>query len=77
MSSLDKIRRRVHALGNIELTPKPLLDGYELMRLGAEPGPSLGQLAEEMYVAQLEGNLKTAEEARQWARRRLGGMNAV
>ena len=71
MSSLDKIRRRVRALGNIELTPKPLLDGYELMRLGATAGPSLGQLAEEMYVAQLEGHLKTAEEARQWVRRRL------
>jgi poly(A) polymerase len=65
---LNKIRRRVRELGDIELTPKPLLDGYELMRLGAEPGPALGQLAEQMYVAQLEGRLLTAEQARQWVR---------
>jgi tRNA nucleotidyltransferase/poly(A) polymerase len=70
-SALNKIRRRVRQLGDIELTPRPLLDGYELMRLGAEPGPALGQLAEEVYVAQLEGQLKTAEQARRWVRRRL------
>jgi len=72
MSALNKIRRRVQELGDIELTPRPLLDGYELMRLGAEPGPALGQLAEEMYAAQLEGQLSTAEQARRWIRRRLG-----
>ncbi len=70
---LNKIRRRVRELGDIELTPKPLLDGYELIRLGARPGPALGQLAEEMYVEQLEGRLNSFEQARQWARRRLAG----
>ncbi|MHC4912405.1 MAG: CCA tRNA nucleotidyltransferase [Planctomycetota bacterium] len=34
--------------------------------LGAVPGPGLGQLAQEMYIAQLEGNLQTAAQARQW-----------
>jgi len=71
--ALRQIRRRVRELGDIELMPKPLLDGFELMRLGARPGPVLGQLAEEMYVEQLEGRLKTPEQARQWVRRRLGG----
>jgi hypothetical protein len=71
-SALNKIRRRVRELGDIELTPKPLLDGYELIKLGAEAGPGLGRLAEDMYVAQLEGHLKTAEQARRWVRKRLG-----
>jgi len=71
--ALRKIRRRVRELGNIELTPKPLLDGFEIMRLGAKPGPGLGQLAEEMYVEQLEGQLKTAEQARRWVLERLTG----
>jgi poly(A) polymerase len=75
-AALNKIRRRVRELGDIELTPKPLLDGFELIRLGAEPGPALGQLAEEMYVAQLEGHLKTAEQARQWVRRQLAKQTA-
>jgi hypothetical protein len=38
------------------------------MRLGAVPGPALGQLAEEMYIAQLEGELKTPQEAKAWVR---------
>jgi hypothetical protein len=32
------------------------------------PGPALGQLAEEMYIAQLEGSLQTASDAELWVR---------
>lgn len=70
-TALNKIKRRVMELVDIELTPRPLLDGYDLMRLGAAAGPALGQLAEEMYVAQLDGHIKTAEQARQWVKERL------
>jgi poly(A) polymerase len=66
VAPLTRLRRRIKALGDIELKPKPVLDGHELMQLGAVPGPALGQLAQEMYVAQLEGNLQTAVQARQW-----------
>jgi poly(A) polymerase len=68
---LSRLRRRIKALGDIELRPKPLLDGHELMRLGAVPGPGLGQLAQEMYIAQLEGNLQTAAQARKWVQQWL------
>jgi hypothetical protein len=37
------------------------------MHLGAVPGPALGQLAEELYVAQLEGEVQTKDQAEQWA----------
>jgi poly(A) polymerase len=67
ISPLLKLRKRIKALGDIELRPKPLLNGHELIRLGAVPGPSLGQLAEELYIAQLEGTLKTPQQAEQWA----------
>ncbi len=63
---LIKLKRRIKALRDVELKPKPLLDGHELIRLGAVPGPSLGQLAEEMYIAQLEGLLQTKSQARNW-----------
>jgi hypothetical protein len=65
------LRRRIDALGNVELQPDPLLNGHDLIRLGAVPGPALGQLAEEMYIAQLEGTLNTADQARQWAKKWL------
>jgi tRNA nucleotidyltransferase/poly(A) polymerase len=71
IAALISLRKRISALGDVELQPKPLLNGHDLIRLGAVPGPSLGQLAEEMYIAQLEGTLHTAKQARQWAKRWL------
>jgi poly(A) polymerase len=64
--ALVNIRKRIKALGDIELRPKPLLTGHDLIRLGAVPGPVLGQLAEEMYIAQLEGQLQTTQQAEDW-----------
>jgi poly(A) polymerase len=68
LAALGKLRRRIRDLGDVEVKPKPLLNGHDLMCLGAVPGPALGQLAEELYVAQLEGEVKTKEQAEQWAR---------
>jgi poly(A) polymerase len=68
ISPLITLRKRINALGDVELQPKPLLDGHELIRLGAVPGPSMGQLAQEMYIAQLEGILQTVAQAEQWAK---------
>lgn len=66
VSALVGLRRSIKALGDVELKPKPLLNGHDLIRLGAVPGPGLGQLAQEMYIAQLEGKLQQVEQARQW-----------
>jgi tRNA nucleotidyltransferase/poly(A) polymerase len=68
MVPLISLRRRIKALGDVELRPRPLLNGYDLIRLGAVPGPALGQLAQELYIAQLEGKLQTPEQAEQWAK---------
>ena len=77
IAPLIRLRRRIKALGDIELQPIPLLNGHDLIRLGAVPGPALGQLAEEMYIAQLEGTLHTADQAGQWAKRWLQKRRAV
>jgi tRNA nucleotidyltransferase/poly(A) polymerase len=71
LAPLTNLRKRIKALGNVELQPKPLLNGHDLIRLGAVPGPALGQLAEELYTAQLEGTLQTTDQAEQWTRRWL------
>jgi len=65
---LIALRRRIRALGDIELRPRPILNGHDLIRLGAVPGPALGQLAEELYIAQLEGLLHTTEQAEHWVK---------
>lgn len=76
MTALTKLRKRIKALGDVDLQPKPLLNGHDLIRLGATPGPALGQLAEEMYIAQLEGTLQNPGQAKAWTRRWLKKHNS-
>jgi hypothetical protein len=71
IAALQALRRRIDQLGDVELRPVPLLNGHALARLGAVVGPELGQLAREMYIAQLEGELRTSEEAERWVRKWL------
>ena len=71
IAALNRLRKRIKDLGDVELRPRPLLSGHDLIRLGAVPGPGLGQLAEEMYIAQLEGKIQTTTQARQWAQKWL------
>ncbi|MHC4720570.1 MAG: tRNA nucleotidyltransferase/poly(A) polymerase family protein [Planctomycetota bacterium] len=68
---LSKLTRRIKGLRGVELKPRPLLDGHDLIELGATPGPGLGQLTEEMYIAQLEGQLQTTQQAKEWVRKWL------
>ena len=70
-AALTALRKRVNALEGVELKPEPLLNGHDLMRLGAVPGPTLGQLAEEMYIAQLQGQLKNTGQAQRWVNKWL------
>jgi poly(A) polymerase len=65
---LMKLNKRIKTLGNVELKPKPLLDGHDLIRLGATPGPDLGRLARQLYIAQLNLELHTKEDAKQWTK---------
>jgi len=71
LAALRALRKRLKALGGVDLQPAPLVDGHDLMRLGAVPGPALGQLAGEVYAAQLEGDVNTAKQAEKWVRRWL------
>ena len=68
LASLARLHRRIRALRGVDVKPEPLLNGHDLMRLGASPGPSLGQLVEELYIAQLEGEVQTKEQAEPWVR---------
>ncbi len=65
-AALENLNNRIKELGNVELQPKPLLNGHDLIHLGAVPGPALGQLSEELYIAQLEGKLHNPQQAEQW-----------
>jgi poly(A) polymerase len=66
LKALSQIKHRATELKGTDLRPKPLLDGHELIALGVRPGPTVGLAAEEMYIAQLEDELKTPQQARKW-----------
>jgi len=52
----------------------PLLTGKDLIKLGMKPGPAMGALLNEIRERQLQDELKTPAQARQWARTRLKSM---
>jgi len=49
----------------------PLINGYDLQKLGMKPGPALGALLAEIREKQLQDELKTPIEARAWAKKRI------
>jgi poly(A) polymerase len=53
-----------------EIRP-PLLTGDDLLAMGMKPGPAMGELLAEIREKQLSDELKTGEEAKQWAAARL------
>ena len=65
-AALKKIKRRATALKGTNVCPKPLLDGHELIAMGTTPGPMVGRLGREMYIAQLAEEITSPAQARQW-----------
>jgi len=63
---LAKIKKRALHLEGMDLRPKPLLDGHELIAMGARPGPMVGLVSQEMYIAQLGEEIKTKSQAKDW-----------
>ena len=53
------------------LIPPPLLSGKDLIERGMDPGPEFKEILTEAQDAQLEGRLKTREEALEWLVGRL------
>ncbi len=53
-----------------EIIP-PLLTGEDLIALGVKPGPGMGALLNELREKQLQDELKTPAEARDWAKRQI------
>lgn len=63
---LVNVKKRVMELKGKNLRPKPLLDGHELINLGVQPGPMVGLVSQEMYIAQLGEEIKTKPQAKKW-----------
>lgn len=71
LSKHAEVERRWRAIPAEELRPEPLLNGSDLLRLGAPRGPLVGKLLAALEEEQLEGRLGSKPEAEEWVRRAL------
>ena len=54
---------------NEPIIPPPLMRGDDLIALGLKPGPKFGEILEAVETRQLEGTLRTRNEALDWVQR--------
>jgi putative nucleotidyltransferase with HDIG domain len=54
---------RLEELGEEQLRPKPLVTGHDLIELGYRPGPAFAKMLAAVEDAQLEGRVRSKEEA--------------
>jgi len=67
--TLELIARRRATLTESDIHPAPLLRGHDLIELGYRPGPAMGEMLSALEEEQLEGRLRSREEAVRWLKR--------
>jgi len=71
---LDHYEFMIEQAKELEKQPEirpPLLTGEDLKALGISPGPGMGELLAEIREKQLQDELKTGDEAREWVLARV------
>ena len=72
LDNYEFCRDRAKELEEEDLRPERLLSGRDLIGMGYVPGRAFGRVLRELEDAQLEDRVRTVEEARIFARGRLG-----
>lgn len=71
-SAMDWFLARARQLGVEHRPPEPLLLGRHVLALGLTPGPKIGEIVRLVYEQQLDGLVKTPDEAVAAAKAALG-----
>ena len=69
LDNYEFLLRKREEFANEPIIPPPLVRGDDLIALGLKPGPKFGEILEAVETRQLEGNLRTREEALEWVKR--------
>jgi len=69
MENYDFLLRKRNEFANEPIIPPPLVTGNDLIALGMKPGPKFGEILEAVETRQLEGTLRSREEAIDWLKR--------
>jgi tRNA nucleotidyltransferase (CCA-adding enzyme) len=67
--AMEWFLERARQLEVVERPPDPLLQGRHVLELGLLPGPEVGRIVRAVYERQLDGAVRTLDEAREEARR--------
>jgi poly(A) polymerase len=66
------LRRKGEEFAAEPLIPPPLVNGDDLKALGMQPGPRFKEILDAVSTRQLEGTLRTREEALAWVKEGAG-----
>ena len=66
MENYEFLMQKREEFANEPIIPPPLVRGDDLVAMGMKPGPKFGEILEAVETRQLEGQLKTREEALEW-----------
>src|SRR5437016_6011839 len=70
LDNYEFLLRKREEFANEPIIPPPLLRGDDLIALGFKPGPEFGEILEAVETRQLEGSLRTRDEALAWVKQR-------
>src|SRR5881296_1877970 len=69
LDNYEFLLRKREEFANEPIIPPPLVRGDDLIALGLKPGPKFGEILEAVETRQLEGTLRTRNEALDWVQR--------
>ncbi len=72
LDNYEFLLRKREEFANEPIIPPPLVRGDDLIALGLKPGPKFGEILEAVETGQLEGTLRTSEEALEWVKHEYG-----
>jgi len=70
LSTWEFCRKKREEFSREEVSPEPLITGRDLITLGYKPGPLFKEILSDVEEAQLEGMLKSSDEAVDYVKRK-------
>ena len=68
LDNYEFLLRKREEFANEPIVPPPLVRGDDLIAFGLKPGPKFGEILEAVETRQLEGKLRTRDEALNWVK---------
>jgi tRNA nucleotidyltransferase/poly(A) polymerase len=68
MDSYEFVSEKLNATPEQDLKPPRLVTGDDLIAMGHEPGPRFQEILDRVEEEQLEGTLRTREQAIEWVK---------